>query len=302
VAVRVVRLDETEAQLLVLAGAFAAIAALFGGPLVAAFLLFEVAAASGAIPAHALGRALLPGFVAAGTGALVFTGVDDWPGLEPVSLALPGLPPYEAVRIADLGWCLLVAAAVAVVIVALRHLAHAIGERTRPRPHVALVVTGLLVGALAVGFRATADRPVDLVLFSGQEAMPAIIAETSAGVLLLLVVAKGLAYSLSLGGGFRGGPAFPALLLGVAIGMVAADALPFDVTPAVATGIAAATAAALRVPFTAVLFATLLVGTSAADVTPIAVLAAAVGWLVAVALPNPEDRAKAKLGEEPLVA
>ena len=72
------RLEQTEAQLPVLAGAFAAIAALFGGPLVAAFLLFEVVAASGAIPAEAMGRALLPGFVAAGTGALVFTGVNDW--------------------------------------------------------------------------------------------------------------------------------------------------------------------------------------------------------------------------------
>ena len=44
VAVRLVRVEETEAQLLTLAGAFAAIAALFGGPLVAAFLLFEVTA------------------------------------------------------------------------------------------------------------------------------------------------------------------------------------------------------------------------------------------------------------------
>jgi H+/Cl- antiporter ClcA len=303
VAARLVRLDGTEAQLLVLAGAFAAIAALFGGPLIAAFLLFEVAAAGGAIPAPALGRALLPGFVAAGTGALVFTGVGDWPGLEPSSLAVPGLPAYETVRIADLVWCLLVAAVVAAVVVALRHLAHTVGEVARTRRLESLVAAGALVGALAVVFRAIADRPVDLVLFSGQEAMPAVVAEASAGVLLLLVVAKGLAYALSLGAGFRGGPVFPALLIGVAIGVFCHEVLPgLELTPAVATGIAAATAAALRVPFTAVLLATLLLGVSAEDVAPIAVLAAAVGWLVAVALPNPEDRAKAKLDEEPLAA
>lgn len=291
VAVRLVRLDGAEAQLLVLAGAFAAIATLFGSPLVAAFLIFEVAAAGGAIPARAMGRALLPGFVAAGTGALVFTGVGDWPGLEQVSLSLPGLPAYETVRIADLVWCLLVAAVVAVVIVVLRHIAHAVGKRAQSRPPATLVAAGLLVGSLAVVFRAIADRPVDLVLFSGQEAMPAVIAEASAGVLLLLVAAKGLAYALSLGAGFRGGPVFPALLIGVAIGVLAADVLPgLEVTPAVATGIAAATAAVLRVPFTAVLLATLLVGSSAEDVAPIAVLAAAVAWLVAIALPNPEDR------------
>ena len=51
---------ETEAQLLVLAGAFAAIAALFGGPLVAALLIFEVAAAGGQIPARATGPGAPP--------------------------------------------------------------------------------------------------------------------------------------------------------------------------------------------------------------------------------------------------
>jgi chloride channel protein, CIC family len=289
-AVRLVRLGETEAQLLTLAGAFAAIAALFGGPLVAAFLIFEVAAAGGAIPAQALGRALLPGFVAAGTGALVFTGIGDWPGVHQTSLALPSLPAYETVRIADLGWCLLLSIGIAAAVVAIRHLAHAIAARGRPRPELALVVAGLLVGLLAVGFRALADRPVDLVLFSGQSEMPAVVAEGSAGVLVLLVVAKGLAYALSLGAGFRGGPVFPAIAIGVAICVATADVLPgLETTPAVATGIAAATAAVLRVPFTAVLLATLLLGTSAEDVAPIAVLAAAVGWLVATALPNPED-------------
>jgi H+/Cl- antiporter ClcA len=76
---------------------------------------------------------------------------------------------------------------------------------------------------------------------------------------------------------------------------MAADVLPgFATTPAVAVGIAAGTAAVMRVPFTAVLLATLLMGSSAVDVAPIAVFAAAIGWLVAVALPNPEDRAAAK--------
>ena len=303
IAVRFVRLDGTEAQLLVFAGAFAAIAALFGGPLVAAFLLFEVTAASGTIPARAMGRALLPGFVAAGTGALVFTGVAGWPGLHETSLALPPLPAYETVRLADLAICVGVAVAVAVAVVAFRHLAHAVAARASVRPDAALVIAGLLVGALAVAFRATADRPVDLVLFSGQQELPAVVAEGSAGVLVLLVFAKGLAWALSLGSGFRGGPVFPAIALGVAIGVLTADLLPgLETTPAIATGIAAATAAVLRTPFTAVLLATLLVGSSAADTVPIAVLAAAVGWLVATALPNPEDRAAPEPARETATA
>jgi H+/Cl- antiporter ClcA len=302
-AVRMIRLEGTGAQLLVFSGAFAAIAALFGGPLVAAFLLFEVTAASGKIPAQQIGRALLPGFVAAGTGALVFTGVADWSGLHQTNLALPSLPPYDSVRITDLAWCLVMAVLVAAIVVATRHLAHAIAAQSRLAPMALLIVSGLLVGVLAVVFRGITDRPVDLVLFSGQTALPALVAEGSAGVLILLVVTKGLAYALSLGAGFRGGPVFPAIALGVAAAIAAANVFPgLNTTPAVAAGIAAGTTAVLRVPFTAVLLATLLMGPSAFDVAPIAVLAAVMAWLVATALPSPEDRAQERLAEAEAVA
>ncbi len=298
IAVRLIRLEGTGAQLLVFAGAFAAVAALFGGPLIAAFLLFEVTAASGKIPAQQIGRALLPGFVAAGTGALVFTGVAGWSGLHQTNLSIPSLPPYETLRFTDLAWCLLMAVVVAVLIVAIRHLAHGIGAQSVLGPAGLLIAAGLVVGVLAVVFRATADRPVDLVLFSGQTELPAVIAEGSAGVLILLVVTKGLAYALSLGAGFRGGPVFPAIAIGVAAAMVAAELLPgLHTTPAVAAGIAAGTTAVLRVPFTAVLLVSLLMGPSAFDVAPIAVLAAAVAWLVATVLPNPEDRVQENLVE-----
>jgi H+/Cl- antiporter ClcA len=301
-AVKLIPLDATGAQLLALSGAFAAVAALFGGPLIAAFLLFEVTAASGKVPAQQIGRALLPGFVAAGTGALVFTGVADWNGLHQQNLAIPSLPPYDSVRVSDLAWCLLVAVVVSVIVVLIRHLAHGVAVRPRLSPLALLVGAGLTVGALAVAFRATADRPVDLVLFSGQTELPAVIAEGSAGVLVLLVVAKGLAYALSLGAGFRGGPVFPAIAIGVAAAMAAANVLPgLNTTPAVAAGIAAGTTAVLRVPFTAVLLVSLLMGSSAFDVAPIAVLAAAVGWLAATALPNPEDRVR-ESPEEALAA
>ena len=133
--------------------------------------------------------------------------------------------------------------------------------------------------------------PLDRASSIEREFFPALIAEGSAWVLLLLVLAKGLAYALSLGAAFRGGPVFPAIAIGVAAAVMAADVLPgFDTTPAVAVGIAAGTAAVMRVPFTAVLLATLLMGSSSFDVAPIAVFAAATGWLVATALPTPEDR------------
>jgi H+/Cl- antiporter ClcA len=280
-------------RLLVLAGAFAAIAALFGGPLIAALLLLEMLAMSGAVPAREMGRALLPGFVAAGSGALIFTGVAGWEGLHQANLALPTLPAYDTVRIVDLGWCLVLALAVALLVVMARRLAFAIAARAAPRPTAALVVGGVLVGLLALAFRELADRPVDLMLFSGQSALPAVVAEGAGGVLLLAVLAKGLAYSLSLGTGFRGGPVFPAIAIGTALAVAAADLLPgLEETPAIAAGIAAATAAVLRAPFSSALLAALLVGEASADVAPMGVLAAVVGVLVAWAVPDPSREQK----------
>lgn len=288
-AVGIFRVEQTEGRLLVFAGAFAAVAALFGGPLVAGFLLIEVIAKSGAVPAPAIGRALLPGFVAAGSGALVFTGVAGWSGLHQQNLATLTLPAYDSVRVVDLLWCGVLAVAVGIAVLLARRVGFRIATPALDRPVASLVAAGLLVGAVAVAFRALADRPVELVLFSGQTEMPLLVAEGSAGVLLALVLAKGLAYALSLGAGFRGGPIFPAIAMGTALAAASADLLPgLDLTPAVATGIAAATAATMQAPFTAALLGALLVGSSAPDVAPFTVLAAAVGFLVGVAFPEPE--------------
>jgi H+/Cl- antiporter ClcA len=283
---RFVAVEDEQMRVLVLAGAFAAIAALFGGPLVAALMLFELIAISGSVPARSIGSALLPGFVAAGTGALIFTGVGDWSGLHQQNLALPTLDAYDTVRLTDLLWCIVLALVVALAILAVRRLAYPLAARARARPLAWLVGAGLLVGALAVVFREVADRPAEFVLFSGQSAMPELVAEGSAGVLLLVVLVKGLAYALSLGAGFRGGPVFPAIAIGTALGVAGADLLPgLATTPAIAAGIAASTAYVLRAPFSGALLASVLVGSSAADTAPIAVLAAVVGVLVAVAVP-----------------
>jgi H+/Cl- antiporter ClcA len=261
-------------------------------------MLFELVAKSGAIPARAIGQALLPGFVAAGTGALVFTGVGDWSGLHQQNLALPSLPAYDTVEIVDLAWSIVLALAIALVIFGVRRLAFGIAGRALASPVAKLAVAGLLVGALAVAFRELADRPVDYVLFSGQSALPELVAEGSAGVLLLVVLVKGLAYSLSLGAGFRGGPVFPAVAIGTAFGVAAADFLPgYETTPAIATGIAAGTAFVLRAPFSAALLAFLVLGSSATEVAPIAVIAAAVAALAAVSLPDPEPQPDPATGD-----
>ena len=292
VAARALRLGASGGQILAIAGAFAAISTVFGGPLPSALLLFELVALSGLVPSAALGSVLLPGFLASGTAALVFTGVDHWPGVAETVLRLPPLPDYPTVRLPDVAWCLLVALVAAVVVAGARQAARQLAGRTARIPPAALLCgAGLAVGLLAVGFRAVSSQPVNLVLFSGEGALPQLVAETSAGLLALLLLVKGAAYTLSLGAGFRGGPTFPAVTLGVVTGVLASILLPgLDLTPAVIAGVAAASSAALGLSFFGALLAALLAGSAAAETIPIAVIASVIGWLVATALERREAR------------
>ncbi len=78
------------------AGSFAAISTLLGSPVLAAFLIMEVAGVGG----MTLSLVALPGLLASGIGALVFVGLDAWSGLGTFSLALPSVPPAVAPTLA----------------------------------------------------------------------------------------------------------------------------------------------------------------------------------------------------------
>jgi H+/Cl- antiporter ClcA len=283
VAGRLAARNQQMAAMVALAGGFAAISTVFGGPLPSSLLLFEAVATSGKFPSGMLQRILLPGLLAAGIGQLVFTGVAGWSGVHVTSLTVPNLPEYGSVRVADIGLTIVVAIVVAIVVLAARRVGSVAFHRIGGRLPV-LLVGGLLVGAIAVVFHETSGKPLSLVLFSGESGLSDLLTQTSAGVLVGLVLAKGLAYAISIGAGFRGGPVFPALFVGVAVATVAHVAdTKFAVTAAVSVGVAAAIAAALRTPFTAVVLAALLVGTPGVHTVPLAIIAAVVAWLIALA-------------------
>ena len=298
IAARVVKAGPAETKVISLAGGFAVISTLFGGPLPSSLMLFELVAARGLVPSANLGRILVPGLVAAGSGALLFTGVDNWPGVGSFSFALPPLPNYPTVRIVDLAWCLLVAAGSGLAVILSWRFALIVADAAKRHQSAILVGVGFLVGLLAVFFRAVTDQPVDLVLFSGESALPELMALSSAGVLVLLIVEKALGYGLSLGSGFRGGgPVFPATFLGIGVGVLASLVLPgLELTPAVITGLAAGSAAVLRAPFFGALFAAILGGSAAAETIPLAILGAVMGWLIALVF-NPAE-APETTGEE----
>jgi len=275
------RLGEQQRTLLSLAGSFAAISALFGGPLVGGVLLMESAIGLGAqaIPA------LLPGFVAAALGYLIYIGFGDWGGLDAPGLVVPALPAYDGTHIVDLLLAVGVGVVTTLAIVPLKQSAarlEALGKARLGMPAF------LLAGGLAVGLLAFAadllGADAEDVLFSGQESIPALLAETSTYAVVVLLVAKGIAYAVSLACGFRGGPIFPAIFLG--IGIATFPVIWFDMSPtvALAMGAAAGMAAQSRLLLSSMLLAAILVGSQGSDAVPAAVLAAAAAWVSATAL------------------
>ena len=279
------RAGSQEGRLLAGAGSFSAISALFGGPIVGGVMMVEAGAAG-------LGKrlmpALLPGFVAAALGYVVFVGFGDWGGLGTPGLSYPNLPAYDGTHIYDLVIAVAVGIAASVLLTLVRRLAERIVG-------LQLGLAGLLLGgALAVGVLAELAELLggdsQEVLFSGQSAIPELIAEDSTKVVLVLLLAKAIGYAISLGCGFRGGPIFPAIFLGIDLAVL--PVVWFDVSPtlAIAVGAAAGMAATTRMLLTPMLFAGLLVGLQGVDAVPAAVLAASAAWLTAAAI---DQRAEA---------
>lgn len=283
-ASRLVRAEPRAGAVLASAGSFSAISALFGGPLPAGMLLVEAGLGMGA----ALIPVLLPGLVAAACGYVIFLGLGNWAGLEATKLSVPDLPKYEGTSIEDLVIAVAVGVATAIAIVAVRRLATRTAALRRQGVGLAtlLIAGGLAVGCLAQLADVLGGDSQD-VLFSGQAAIPHIVAEASDGVVIAVLAAKAIAYGICLGCGFRGGPIFPAIFIGVALAAIAVVAVDMSPTVAIAMGTAAGVAAATRLVFSALVIAALLVGTAGIDTVSAAVLAAVAAWLTVSALDPP---------------
>ena len=279
-------------KVLMLAGAVAAITMILGNPMVSAVLVLEAAALKGSPGGKKVMLAVLPVLIAMGFGYLIQVGVGDWGGVGQSQLGVPGLPAYDTVQPIDLVLAIVVAIATAILAVIAVEAGTSFQNRVR-NPLIGLLIAGFIVAAAAVITRAVTGENVDVILFSGQESTAHVLTLTSVGVLVVIAVAKTIAYTVSLGGGFRGGMLFPAVFLGV----VVATALSLvvsgtNVSALTAAGIAAAVAAVLRLPFTAVLLALLLCAGAGLAVTTPAIIGAGVGVLFRVV-------ADARLHREP---
>jgi len=267
------------------AGSFAAISTLFGSPILGAFLIMEVAGVSGAT----LSLVALPGLLASGIGALVFVGLDSWTGLGTFSLSLTTVPPNLAPTVATLAYAVGMGAVAPCIGWVIRWFA----LHLRPVVHLnRVLVTAVLclaIGSIAMSYQLVSGRSFTQVLFSGQDALPSLVAHAagySVGVLLLLALAKALAYALSLSA-FRGGPVFPAMFIGAVVGIAVSGLPGMQMAAGIGIGIGAMCTTMLRLPLTSTLLAVVLLGADGLSTTPEIVVAVAVSFVVTFLLPDP---------------
>ena len=271
-------------QILAASATFAALSLIFGSPLIAAIILIEVTGLGG----PRLTTILIPGLLAAGIGSLVSIGMGSFTGLSSSAYALDPftLPAFNQPDIVDFLWTIPLAAVIALGTAVIFGAARPLVPLMERRGFVALPAAGIVIGILALVFAEITDKLPDEVLFSGQDQVSGLISSAgswSLGALALLIVLKGIGYAISLAG-FRGGPTFPAMFLGVAAGLMAAQLPGFETTPAVAVGIGAAVVAVLRIPLSAVVLAALLTSTTGLGSSPLIIVGVVVAYIVTQAV------------------
>lgn len=199
--------------------------------------------------------------------------------------ALP-LPTYHHPTAAAFAWTIPLAAVVAVVAYLIRTGGLSTQRIVKPRQFLLLPLCGLIVSGLAIAFAQATGKTFTEVLFSGQDALPGLISGAgtwSLSALALLILCKGLGYSISLGS-FRGGPTFPGIFLGAAGGIMCSHLPGFPITAAVAVGIASAIVAILRLPLSAVVVTSVLTAKAGAGADPLVILGVVISYLVTLRL------------------
>ena len=283
-AVHLIKRDAPEMASLVIgaAGSFAAISTLLGSPLVGAFLMMEAGGLGGA----AMGAVLVPGLLAAGVGSLIYVGLNDWTGYGTFSLAVPDIPPVGSPDVAEFLWAIAIGVLAALLGLCVKRLALALQPIVARRMVLLTPVVGIAIGILVLVFVEATGRSSDNVLFSGQDQLAPLIdgaAGWTVGALLLLVLCKGLAYSLALSC-FRGGPVFPGMFVG-AVGGIALSHLPgLPMVAGAAMGIGAMTVAMLGLPLVSVLLVMLFLQADGLALTPLVIVAVVVSYVVSAQL------------------
>lgn len=264
------------------AGSFAAVSTLLGSPLLGAFLLMEVAGLAGPL----LGVVLVPGLLAAGIGALVFVGLGSITGLGTFSLAIPNIPPFDEVTVAQFAWAIAIGILAAVLGSAIRQAAHRLVPLVERRRLVITPLLGAMVAVAAIVFHEVTGRGVGQVLFSGESALGPLVEDAGSwtvGALVLLIICKSIAYGASLAG-FRGGPTFPAMFIGAALGIALSHLPGLPPIAGAGMGIGAMAVTMLGLPLTSVLLTAVFLQADGIALLPPVIVSVVVAYVATARL------------------
>ena len=206
------------------------------------------------------------------------------------SLQLGSTP--DAIEVDQLGWAIVVAIIVAVVVTLARTVAAVLARATGGGPHLPiLIAAALIVGISALIVQSRTGESIVFIVTSGEEFITKLPALTSASTVLAIIIFKAIAYAVSLGSGFRGGPFFPAMFIGAAVGLLISLAMGDSgpsVPAAIVVGVIASLIATAPMKWPIVIILGVVLGLMMGTWT--LVPAALVGAVVARLIPRWGDR------------
>jgi H+/Cl- antiporter ClcA len=262
------------------AGSCASFSMVFRSPLISTIIILEATGVGGPMFTFVA----LPGLLAAGIGSVVYLGLGYLSGLSVDAYAVYPLElsPMGDLTLVQIGWTVALALITTAACVAVTEGGRRVHRAAVARPFVVIPLAGVAVAVLAIIFGLT-GQSVDAVLFSGSSALVPLVdqaAALSVGTIALLLLLKGIAWSISMGS-FRGGPVFPAIFMGTVGGFLASHLPGLPEGAAVATVMAASVTAILRLPLSSVILAAGLTGPTGAAALTLVVISVVVSYIAA---------------------
>jgi H+/Cl- antiporter ClcA len=250
------------AQGLMTLGVAAMLGAMFGAPIGAAFAFMELVPATGRM----LYEKLFPLLVAASAGALTVTLIATRPRL---TAPMPPLRDFLVIDIVSAFVIGAIAAAVGIGFGYLLRFMHPIVHR------IPTILRLTLAGAVLASIAVVAG---DIVLFSGQREISVLVLEAdslSDARVALIAIAKLLSLVVAVAVGFRGGRIFPAVFIGMSIGVLAHALIPgIPLTLAAGAAMVGILIAFVRAWFLSLLMVALIVGAQVLPLLGVALLGA----------------------------
>lgn len=196
-----------------------------------------------------------------------------------------------AVEFAQLAWAIPIAIIASVAVTLSRLIAALLARAAGPGPHLGILIgAALVVAAAALLLQFWTGESVMFVVTSGEEMITDLPELTTVSTVAAILVLKSIAYAVSLGAGYRGGPFFPAMFVGAASGLLVALLIPNgpSVSAALVVGVVAAVIATAPMKWTVVVALGAIIGLLMGTWT--LVPAAVLGAVVARVIPRWGDR------------